>query len=146
MYKFYICALVGIIIEWLDNMHGVTMKILKNYWELCVDAAVWGTIFSPVFFSHICTVHPAIMKNFYYRLMNKRKFFKRIQQFTIKLQYPQHVSVWSSSSSSGNVLCELANVTMLQHLVKIHRCGQSTGVATPGYMQPHRRINYNDVF
>jgi len=28
MYKFYISALVGIIIEWLDNMHGLTMKIL----------------------------------------------------------------------------------------------------------------------
>jgi len=27
MCKFYISALVGIIIEWLDNMHGVTMKI-----------------------------------------------------------------------------------------------------------------------
>jgi len=26
MYKFYISAVVGIIIEWLDNMHGVTMK------------------------------------------------------------------------------------------------------------------------
>jgi len=29
MCKFYTSALVGIIIEWLDNMHGVTMKI-KN--------------------------------------------------------------------------------------------------------------------
>jgi len=26
-YKFYICAVVGVIIEWLDNMHGVTIKI-----------------------------------------------------------------------------------------------------------------------
>ena len=25
-YKFYICAVVGIIIEWLDNMHGITTK------------------------------------------------------------------------------------------------------------------------
>jgi len=25
-YKFYICAVVGVIIEWLDNIHGVTMK------------------------------------------------------------------------------------------------------------------------
>ena len=29
-YKFYICAVVGIIIEWLNNMHGVTMKIKKK--------------------------------------------------------------------------------------------------------------------
>ena len=28
MCKFYISALVGIIIEGLDNMHGVTMKIV----------------------------------------------------------------------------------------------------------------------
>ena len=27
MCKFYISALVGIIIEWLDDMHGVTMNI-----------------------------------------------------------------------------------------------------------------------
>jgi len=27
MCKFYICAVVGIIIEQLDNMHGVTTKI-----------------------------------------------------------------------------------------------------------------------
>ena len=27
IYKFYICAVVGVIIEWLDNMHGVTIKI-----------------------------------------------------------------------------------------------------------------------
>ena len=26
-YKFYICAVVGVIIEYLDNMHGVTIKI-----------------------------------------------------------------------------------------------------------------------
>jgi len=26
-HKFYICAVVGVIIEWLDNMHGVTVKI-----------------------------------------------------------------------------------------------------------------------
>jgi len=26
-YKFYICAVVGVIIEQLDNMHGITMKI-----------------------------------------------------------------------------------------------------------------------
>ena len=25
--KFYICAVVGVIIEQLDNMHGVTMEI-----------------------------------------------------------------------------------------------------------------------
>jgi len=25
-YKFYICPVVGVIIEWLDNMHGVTIK------------------------------------------------------------------------------------------------------------------------
>jgi len=31
MCKFYIIALVGIIIEWLDNMHGVTMKISSYY-------------------------------------------------------------------------------------------------------------------
>ena len=28
-YKFYICAVVGIIIEYLNNMHGVTTKIKK---------------------------------------------------------------------------------------------------------------------
>ena len=29
MCKFYISALVGVIIELLDNMHGVTMKMKK---------------------------------------------------------------------------------------------------------------------
>ena len=28
IYKFYICAVVGVIIEYLDNIHGITMKIL----------------------------------------------------------------------------------------------------------------------
>jgi len=28
-YKFYMCAVFGIIIEWLDNMHGVTTKVHK---------------------------------------------------------------------------------------------------------------------
>ena len=28
-YKFYICAVVGIIIEQLDNIHGVTTKIVS---------------------------------------------------------------------------------------------------------------------
>ena len=28
-HKFYICAVVGVMIEELDNMHGVTMKISK---------------------------------------------------------------------------------------------------------------------
>jgi len=30
-YKFYICAVVGVIIEKLDNMHGVTTKIKKTF-------------------------------------------------------------------------------------------------------------------
>jgi len=30
--KFYICAVVGIIIEWLDNIDGVKTKIKKNAW------------------------------------------------------------------------------------------------------------------
>ena len=30
MCKFYICAVVGVIIEQLDNMHGVTTKIVPN--------------------------------------------------------------------------------------------------------------------
>jgi len=29
-YKFYTCAVVGVIIALLDNMHGVTMKIVKK--------------------------------------------------------------------------------------------------------------------
>jgi len=39
-YKFYICAVVGIIIESLDNMHGVTTKVVNekifvSLWVLC---------------------------------------------------------------------------------------------------------------
>ena len=30
MCKFYICAVVGVIIEYLDDMHGVTMKFKKK--------------------------------------------------------------------------------------------------------------------
>jgi len=30
MCKFYISELAGIIIEWLDNVHGVTMKIINK--------------------------------------------------------------------------------------------------------------------
>ena len=44
---FYICAVVGIIIEWLENMHGVTTKIKNfnkpsNFVEICnlIGAAV----------------------------------------------------------------------------------------------------------
>jgi len=29
-YKFYICAVVGVIIEYLNNMHGVTTKITQR--------------------------------------------------------------------------------------------------------------------
>ena len=29
-YKCYICAMVGVIIEYLDNMHGVTIKTVIN--------------------------------------------------------------------------------------------------------------------
>jgi len=32
-YKFYICAVVGIVIEWLDNMHGVTTEIVVDLVE-----------------------------------------------------------------------------------------------------------------
>ena len=58
MCKFYISALVGIIIEWLDNMHGVTMKISGFY-------VVWSKLpwitksvaseFSVCFFSSVPT-------------------------------------------------------------------------------------------
>jgi len=30
MCKFYICVVVGVIIEWLDNMHGVTTEIILH--------------------------------------------------------------------------------------------------------------------
>ena len=58
------------------------------------------------------------LKVLYYQLMHKRIVFKGVLKFALKLQKPQHVSVWSPSS--GSVLCELAEVTMLKQLVKIH--------------------------
>ena len=67
------------------------------------------------------------IKVFYYQLMHKRIVFQRVLKFTLKLQQLQHVSV--RSPSPGSVLCELAKFTVLQHLVKIHHCGQSGGVA-----------------
>jgi hypothetical protein len=42
---------------------------------------------------HICTVHPAIIKVFYYEMMHKRIGFKEVLKFTLKLQQLQHVSV-----------------------------------------------------
>ena len=53
MYKFYVSALVGVLIVWLDNVHGVTMKIKKNdslkltwYYTLksfsVISASTWG--------------------------------------------------------------------------------------------------------
>jgi len=35
---------------------------------------------------HICTVHPAIIKVFYYQLMDKRIVFKGVLKFALKLQ------------------------------------------------------------
>jgi len=35
---------------------------------------------------HICTMHPAIIKVFYYQLMHKRIVFKGVLKFTLKLQ------------------------------------------------------------
>ena len=99
---------------------------------------------------HICALHPAVIKVFYYQLMHKRIVFigvltltvptwriwwdpnnaRKWQMgfnsafkgltFTLKLHL-EHVSVWSPSS--GSVQCELAKVTMLKRLVKIYRCG-----------------------
>ena len=46
-------------------MYGATIKILSF---------------------HICTVHPAIIKVFYYQLMHKRIVCKGILKFTLKLQ------------------------------------------------------------
>ena len=66
----------------------------------------------------ICTVHPAIIRVFYYQLMHKRIVLKGVLKFTLKLQQLQHVPVWSPSS--GSVLCELAEVTLLKLLVKIY--------------------------
>ena len=34
------CAVVGIIIEWLDNMHVVTMEIKKNLESFLKDARI----------------------------------------------------------------------------------------------------------
>jgi len=35
---------------------------------------------------HIRSVHPAIIKVFYYQLMHRRIVFKRVLKFTLKLQ------------------------------------------------------------
>ena len=64
-------------------------------------------------------MHLAIIKVFYYQLMHNTVLFIGVLKFTVK-QF-QHVSVRSPSSRS--VLCELAKVTVLKHLVKIHHLG-----------------------
>ena len=38
--KFYISALVGIIIEWLDSMHGVTMKKNNIYLKFIFEYVI----------------------------------------------------------------------------------------------------------
>ena len=48
---------------------------------------------SKILFSHICTVHPAIIKVFNYQLIHKRIVFKGVLKFTLKVQQLQHVSV-----------------------------------------------------
>ena len=35
---------------------------------------------------HVCTLHPAIIKVFYYQLMHKGIAFKGVLKFTLKLQ------------------------------------------------------------
>ena len=45
---------------------------------------------------------------FYYQLMHKRIVFKGVLEFTLQLQQPRHVSVWSPSLWS--VLCELVKI------------------------------------
>ena len=59
-------------------------------------------------------------KFFNYQLMHKRIDFRGILKFTLKLQQLQHVSVWSPPS--GSALCELAEVTVVKHLVEIYHC------------------------
>ena len=96
-----------------------------------------SSLYTPALHSHTCNRHHAfkrqyklyffftvapcilILSKFYYQLMHKRNALKRVLKFTLKQL--QHISV--SSLSSGSVLYELAEVTMLKQSIKIHRCG-----------------------
>jgi hypothetical protein len=63
-----------------------------------------------IFFSHSCTVHLEVIKVFYLPTDAQKSCFKRILKFTLKQLL--HVSV--QSPSSGGVLFELAEVTVIK--------------------------------
>jgi len=64
MCKFYIIALVGKIIEWLDNMHGVTVKIVRIYFHIKSqrDAPVSKIYFGMTLYM-FRTVFPSIIRS-----------------------------------------------------------------------------------
>ena len=42
--KYYVCALVGVLIEWLYEMHGATIKISALFW---IRKEKYGTFSQP---------------------------------------------------------------------------------------------------
>jgi len=81
-YKFYICAVVGVIIEWLNNMHGVTIKIRKKYFHFGSKQAFFSLYLGAfaklrkATISFVICVRPSVRPHGKTRLPLKRVFMK----------------------------------------------------------------------
>jgi len=98
------------------NVQRIEAYFLKNYSEMAIKVAFENkqenTDFKQTTKIKVFALPTDVQEN----------CFQRGIKIYIKIKKLQHVSLLSPSSS-GRVLCELAKVSVLKQLVKIHRCG-----------------------